>query len=129
MPIAVVAAISDNGILANGPNEPTLSDRSSQNQVPERDFKAAVGDDDHARLALIAAVGGRIDTRIKVQKEAYLLAALDVELFERSAFSYHYFGPYSRELSDALQFAVSSDLLTEIKEQGTADGVRYSYAL
>lgn len=80
-------------------------------------------------IALIAAAGGRIDARIKVQKEAFLLAASNVGGFDPTAFSYHHYGPYSREISDALQFAVSANLLTETKEPGASEGFRYSYSL
>lgn len=80
-------------------------------------------------MLLVFAAGGKIDTRIKVQKQAFLLAASDAGDFDQSAFSYHHYGPYSREISDTLQFAVSSGLLVEHKEQGISDGVRYSYSI
>jgi len=80
-------------------------------------------------VGLIAAAGGRIDARIKVQKEAFLLAASNIGDFDPANFEYHHYGPYSREISDTLQFAVSSGLLSENRERGAGEGVRYSYAL
>jgi uncharacterized protein len=80
-------------------------------------------------IALIESAGGRIDARIKVQKEAFLLAASNVGDFDQSDFAYHHYGPYSREISDALQFSVSSGLLSEDKEPGASEGIRYSYTI
>ena len=80
-------------------------------------------------IGLIAAAGGKIDARIRVQKEAFLLAASNVGDFDHSNFVYHHYGPYSREISDALQFAVSSGLLSENRDRGAGEGVRYSYTL
>ncbi|WP_133768366.1 hypothetical protein [Enterovirga rhinocerotis] len=80
-------------------------------------------------IGLVDAAGGQIDARIKIQKEAYLLAAYGAVRFNLTAFAYHHYGPYSREISDALQFAVSSNLLFESKEQGSGAGVKYSYRM
>jgi uncharacterized protein YwgA len=78
-------------------------------------------------MGLIAAAGGTIDARIKVQKEAFLLGASQTGKFDHRDFIYHYYGPYSREISDALQFAVSAGLLSEDRQPGAGEGVRYSY--
>jgi len=80
-------------------------------------------------IGLIDAAGGKIDTRIRVQKEAFLLAASNVGDFDHSTFVYYHYGPYSREISDALQFATSSGFLSENLERGASEGVRYSYTL
>jgi uncharacterized protein YwgA len=80
-------------------------------------------------IGLIDCAGGKIDTRIRVQKEAFLLAASNVGDFDHSTFVYYHFGPYSREISDALQFATSSGFISESREPGAGEGVKYSYTL
>lgn len=79
-------------------------------------------------LHLVKESGERIETRIKIQKEAFLLATKDVGWFSLSDFSYHHYGPYSRVVSDALQLAVSSGMLNE-ENEGDEDFVKYSYSL
>jgi uncharacterized protein YwgA len=80
-------------------------------------------------LELVKAAGN-LDSRIRVQKEAYLLATLGVGRFKASTFAYHHYGPYSRDVSDALQTAVSLGLVIETRTDGE-DGsyVRYSYGI
>lgn len=80
-------------------------------------------------MELVEAAGGEIDTRIRIQKEAFLLAASNVGRFQTSLFSYYHYGPYSRDLSDALQFSVSSNLLREIREPTGDNGYKYTYSL
>lgn len=79
-------------------------------------------------LRLVTASGGEIETRIRVQKEAYLVGLKFPGFFDVREFEYHHYGPYSRSLSDALQFAVSSDLIEE-KDESPSDGsfTKYSY--
>jgi uncharacterized protein len=83
----------------------------------------------HGLLQLIEANGGKIDSRIRIQKESYLLAASGFDLISTESFSYHHYGPFSRELSDCLQFAVSVELLTETVAPGANDGTKYEYSL
>jgi len=81
-------------------------------------------------LQIVKLSGGEIRSRIKIQKEAFLLASQDVASFSLSEFSYHHYGPYSRSLSAALQLAVSADLLNETHEGGEdQDFTRYTYIL
>ena len=80
-------------------------------------------------LALIKSSSGKIESRIRVQKEAFLLRQLGCSDFRSINFSYHYFGPYSRELSDVLQEAVAANLLSEKREDFAAGQNRYSYEL
>lgn len=80
-------------------------------------------------LQLADASDGRIETRIRLQKEAYLLASAGFSHISKDTFTYHHYGPFSRELSDSLQFAVLSGLLEETKSQGADGGTKYSYVL
>jgi uncharacterized protein len=81
-------------------------------------------------LELVYSAGGELDSRIRIQKEAYLLASLQIGRFRTDSFSYHHYGPYSRDLSDALQSAVSLGLLSEVRTDGE-DGsyVKYEYTI
>lgn len=83
----------------------------------------------HGLLQLVEASEGSVDSRIRMQKEAFLLAIAGFEPISASSFSYHHYGPFSRELSDYLQFAVSANLLKEQIEPGANDGRKYSYSL
>ena len=62
-------------------------------------------------LSLVRACGGRIEARLRIQKSAYLLQLLGAREFGRAYFRYHYYGPYSRELSGSLQEAVAGGYL------------------
>lgn len=80
-------------------------------------------------LKIAAASGGEIDTRIRLQKEAYLLAVCRLGRFDASDFEYHHYGPYSRAVSDALRFAVSAGYLDETAEyiDDNQSSIKYSY--
>lgn len=81
-------------------------------------------------LRLFRASGGKIETRIRIQKEAYLLALARLADFKATDFYYHHYGPYSRSVSDTLQFAVSSGLIEEEREtQDDLSFTKYSYNL
>jgi uncharacterized protein YwgA len=80
-------------------------------------------------LELIAASGGATDTRIRIQKEAFLLAAMGESGLSVGDFDYHHYGPFSRALSDALHSAVNLGLLREMKESFESGSLRYTYAL
>ena len=67
-------------------------------------------------LRLLSASGGEVETRIRLQKEAYLLSLKYPDFFDNGDFEYHHYGPYSRFLSDNLQYAVSSGLIEEVNE-------------
>jgi uncharacterized protein YwgA len=82
-------------------------------------------------LEIAAASGGQIDTRIRLQKEAFLLACLQRGGFSALDFEYHHYGPYSRSVSDALRFAVAVGYLNETPHpfDEHMSGIRYSYDL
>lgn len=80
-------------------------------------------------LTLIHASGEKLESRIRLQKEAFLLAAKGSASFDLEEFSFHHHGPYSRPLSELLQTTVTSGLVAEAKEQFDSDTVRYSYRL
>jgi uncharacterized protein YwgA len=80
-------------------------------------------------LALMRAFGGSIEGRLRVQKAAYLLKILGAAEFGRTRFRYHYYGPYSRELSGSLQEAVAAGFLQEDIEGISDRSVRYHYRL
>jgi len=70
-----------------------------------------------------AAANGEIVGRIRLQKIAYLLQqkAGSSDLF----FTYHHYGPFSRELSDALDWAVMRGDIEEMPRE-TGFGSTYS---
>ncbi len=67
-------------------------------------------------LRLLKASDGELETRIRIQKETFLLGLHFPDMFNPRDFEYHYYGPYSRGLSETLQFAVSSELVEEIDD-------------
>ena len=79
-------------------------------------------------LSLVAASDGKVEHRIRIQKEAFLLQWLGLPVFRDVHFTYHHFGPYSRELSEALHEAVTSGLLEEHVDQ-TESVTKYAYEL
>jgi len=76
-------------------------------------------------LALIEAHGGKIDHRVRIQKEAYLLHWARFPIFHGARFKFHTLGPSSRELSDALHQAVNAGYLAEhvIRDPGNTEVV------
>lgn len=81
----------------------------------------------HGLLALVAA-SELIDGRVRLQKEAYFLGLKGYKRFSPKKFTFYYYGPYSRDVSDALHYAVTSDLIAEIKEPYNGK-IKYSYRL
>jgi uncharacterized protein YwgA len=73
---------------------------------------------------IVAAAGGRLVSRIRLQKLAYLLDQLGA----RSGFryAYHHYGPYSRDLDAAVFDAEAFGLVEETYEHRKFDGARYS---
>lgn len=80
-------------------------------------------------LKLLEQSGGEIDTRIRIQKEAYLLAIAGAKEFRQESFTYHHYGPFSRELSDTIRTAVSLVLIEEVKESFSETVARHRYRL
>lgn len=72
---------------------------------------------------IFEAGGGEIVGRIRLQKIAYLLQekAGASDLF----FTYHHYGPYSRELADALDLGL---FLSEVEEQERETGYGTTYS-
>ena len=79
--------------------------------------------------ALIRAAGGEVEGRVRIQKEAFLLGLKGLLHFKPGQFSYHFYGPYSRELSDALNNAVAFGLVREDRQDFKEDHSRYTYSL
>lgn len=73
---------------------------------------------------VVAAAGGRLVSRIRLQKIAYLLDKLGAQ--SGFVFSYHHYGPYSRDLDNAVLDAEVFDKITETFERRKSDGARYS---
>lgn len=64
-------------------------------------------------LSLIDASGGKIEHRVRLQKEVFLLRWAGFPILPTLRFTYDAHGPYSRELSDVLHRAVVSGYLNE----------------
>jgi len=77
----------------------------------------------HRAASIVRDAGGMIVGRTKLQKIAYLLYLAGYD--DGFRFSYHHYGPYSEDLSEAIRAAEIFDLVTE--EERTADwGGKYS---
>jgi len=74
--------------------------------------------------AVVAAAGGRIVGRVRLQKVLYLLDQLGLN--SGFTYEYHHYGPYSEALYEAVDFAKAFDLIDERMENRKSDGVRYS---
>ncbi len=74
--------------------------------------------------AIICAAGGRLVSRIRMQKIAYLLDQLGTE--SGFDYQYHHYGPYSRDLDNAILDAIAFGLVEEKHEHRQSDGARYS---
>ncbi len=79
-------------------------------------------------VRLINDAGGRVETRIRLQKLAYLCRQMRSADFTDVEFSFHHYGPYSREISDTIQHSVNHGLVNEVSDE-FAGGVRYLYSL
>lgn len=73
---------------------------------------------------ILGAAGGRLVSRIRFQKIAYLLDQLGAE--SGFDYSYHHYGPYSRDLDSAILDAEAFGLLKEEYGYRKSDGARYS---
>jgi uncharacterized protein YwgA len=80
-------------------------------------------------LSLVLAAGGTYESRIRLQKSAYLLKAAGSTDFLGASFKYHHYGPYSRSLSDALQDAVGAGLLAELRQEFGEEQSKYTYEI
>jgi uncharacterized protein len=75
-------------------------------------------------VAIIAAANGRLVSRVRMQKVAYLLDQLGME--SGFDYQYHHYGPYSRDLDNAILDAEAFGLVEETFENRQSDGARYS---
>src|SRR5712692_9229877 len=74
--------------------------------------------------AVVDAAGGRLVSRVRLQKTVYLLEQLGFGSgFE---FEYHYFGPYSRELDAAVSDARTLGVVQEEIHRRETDRASYS---
>ena len=73
--------------------------------------------------ALIDAAGGEIVGKIRLQKMVYLLDQLGVQ--SGFSFDYHYYGPYSEELAEAVDDDVIIGGIEEEQRRRVSDGVSY----
>ena len=73
---------------------------------------------------VVAAAGGRLTGRVRLQKVVYLLDRLG--LHSGFTYEYHHFGPYSRELDSATADAQAFLGLREDFAHRGIDGARYS---
>ena len=80
-------------------------------------------------LTLVHEVGGYLDGRVRLQKVSFFLKCLGVPDFRSATYRYHYYGPYSRELSDEIHNTVLDGLLEEIVHPNPEDPKSYAYRL
>jgi uncharacterized protein YwgA len=73
---------------------------------------------------IVAAAGGQVVGRVRLQKIFYLLDRLG--LCSGFTYEYHYYGPYSADLADAIEDAKAFGLLKERLDRRVSDGVPYS---
>jgi uncharacterized protein len=73
---------------------------------------------------IIVAAGGRFVSRVRLQKVAYLLDKLGAK--SGFSFAYHHYGPYSRDLDNAILDAEAFDKIEESFDWRRSDGARYS---
>lgn len=74
--------------------------------------------------AIVDAAGGKLIGRVRFQKVVYLLDRLGLK--SGFDFDYHNYGPYSRDLDNAMADAKAFDLIEEKFDHRASDGARYS---
>jgi uncharacterized protein YwgA len=74
--------------------------------------------------AIVSAAGGTLVGRVRLQKTAYFLDQLGLN--SGFDYEYHHYGPYSRDLDNAVLDAEAFDLVEESFERRQSDGARYS---
>jgi uncharacterized protein YwgA len=77
--------------------------------------------------SVIAAAGGSVTGRTRLQKLVFLLDQLGLE--SGFDFVYHHYGPYSSSLTDAVDFSKAFGMVEERFEHRKSDGARYSIFL
>lgn len=79
---------------------------------------------DRLIASVVHAARGRIVGRVRLQKIFYLLDRLGLQ--SKFDYEYHYYGPYSSDLADAIQEAKAFCLIKENVEYRASDGMPYS---
>ena len=74
--------------------------------------------------AVLAAAGGELTGRVRLQKAVYLMDRLGLE--SGLSFDYHHYGPFSRDLDNATADAKAFGLVEEEFERRQSDGATYS---
>ena len=74
--------------------------------------------------AIVDSAGGKLVSRVRLQKIAYLLDQLGME--SGFGYQYHHYGPYSRDLDNAILDAEAFGYVEETFERRQSDGARYS---
>jgi uncharacterized protein len=74
--------------------------------------------------AVVAAAGGTLTGRVRLQKAVYLLDRLGLN--SGFGYEYHHYGPYSRDLDSATADAKAFELIEEEYEHRQSDGAMYS---
>jgi uncharacterized protein YwgA len=74
--------------------------------------------------AVVAAAGGRLTGRVRLQKTVYLLDQLGLN--SGFAYEYYHYGPYSRDLDNATADAKAFGLIEEDFDHRVSDGAMYS---
>jgi uncharacterized protein YwgA len=80
--------------------------------------------EDIVAALISSAPNGRLTSRVRFQKTVYLLQELGFK--SGFDFEYHHYGPYSRELDNAIADARTFDLIEERIEHRKRDGASYS---
>ena len=75
-------------------------------------------------VALLKAAGGEMKGRVRLHKVAYLLDRLGMDTGFR--FDYRHYGPFSRELDNAVEDAEASGFVEEQFHRRQIDGACYS---
>jgi hypothetical protein len=74
--------------------------------------------------AILNAAGGKLVSRVRLQKTVYLLEQLGLDSY--FTYEYHHFGPYSRDLDLAIGDARALGVVREEIHHRASDGASYS---
>jgi uncharacterized protein YwgA len=83
-----------------------------------------MSDPEQLIASVVSNAGGEIVGRVRLQKEVYLLDQLGLN--SGFDYSYHYYGPYSADLMDAVDGAKAFRLVDEQIHHRRSDGVPFS---
>jgi uncharacterized protein YwgA len=89
----------------------------------EDEATMAIEPEDHV-VEIVAAAGGKLVSRIRLQKIAYLLDQVGNE--SDFDYVYYHYGPFSRDLENAVLDAEAFGLVKEEEGRRATDGARYS---